>query len=98
MSMARALCILILPTLLLACGCGPDKLTAENFDQIQKGMTKSEVRSLLGEPELVNFSTMPGGREEQWYYGEGKRTAAIAFLGDKVVHVGSTGLHHKPSE
>ena len=88
--LVRTLCLALL---LGVCGCGGSRLTAENFDQITDGMTRQEVLALLGPPEMTNFSTMPGGREEQWYYSEGKKTASVAFLGDSVVHYASTGLH-----
>jgi len=90
--MASTLRTLAIPVVLLLSGCEPNRLTSENFGQIHEGMTKAEVRAILGDPYQVNFSTMPTGREEQWYYGNGGKTAAISFRGDTVVFLGSTGL------
>jgi outer membrane protein assembly factor BamE (lipoprotein component of BamABCDE complex) len=85
----HGLVLLLLVTFL---GCGPSTLTDANFAKLSKGMTKQEVRAILGPPDTTNVSTMPTGREEQWYYRDGKKSAAVAFSGDTVVHLGSTGL------
>lgn len=62
-------------------------VTKENYDKITEGMTKEEVKSILGEPTSVSESSTPGvGTMELNHYQEGFSLKAIDvyYLKDKV--------------
>jgi len=65
-------------------GCGT-RITKENFDKIQTGMTQAEVQAILGEPtesssvDLALFS----GTTSTWRAGD--TTIAVQFVNGKVV-------------
>lgn len=47
------------------------KVTKENYDKIKKGMTKAEVKKILGEPSSVSENETPGvGTMELNHYQE----------------------------
>lgn len=53
-------------------------VTKENYDKIKKGMTKAEVKKILGEPSSVSESETPGvGTMELNHYQETFSTKAI---------------------
>jgi SmpA/OmlA family protein len=65
-------------------GCG-SKVSQENFDKIQTGMTQAEVTSILGSPTESNsiaFGSI-GGTTSTWKDNSG--TITIQFVNDKVV-------------
>jgi outer membrane protein assembly factor BamE (lipoprotein component of BamABCDE complex) len=79
---AGALCLVISLSLI---SCGGSKLTQENFDKIQTGMTLAQVQAILGEPtesssvDVAVFS----GTVSKWKQGE--VTITIQFVNGKVV-------------
>jgi hypothetical protein len=73
---------LILATLLLA-ACGA-KISAENFERIQDGMTQKEVIAILGEPtetSSVNIAGVSGGMAT---WKDGSTAISVQFLNGKV--------------
>jgi outer membrane protein assembly factor BamE len=100
----------IIATCLLASGCGfgfvhkidvqqGNYLTEDAVQKLKKGMTKAEVRSVLGTPLLVDafhanrwdyyFSNVQGGKKQ-----DGKRFT-VMFENDKVVSF--SGTVHPPA-
>lgn len=79
---AGALCLAISLSLI---SCGGSKLTQENFEKIQTGMTLAQVQAILGEPtesssvDVAVFS----GTVSKWQQGE--VTITIQFVNGKVV-------------
>ena len=73
---------LLYATLLLGCG---SKVTQENFDKIQSGMTQAEVTAILGNPtESSSMAFGPvGGTTSTWKAGG--RTITIQFVNSKVL-------------
>lgn len=69
--------------LILLLGCG-SKLTQENFDKIQNGMSMAEVKSILGEPaEAQSVGLGPfSGVSATWK--DKKTVINIHFVNDKV--------------
>lgn len=62
-------------------------VTRENYDKINKGMTESEVQTILGEPESISESETPGvGTMILKHYQEAFSLKAIDiyFLDGKV--------------
>ena len=61
--------------LLVTAGCNmePSEKAKENIGQVQMGMTGSEVKELLGEPEstqhMENEFMGSTSTEDCWYYG-----------------------------
>lgn len=67
--------------LLAACG---SKISAENFERIQTGMTQKEVAAILGEPtetSVIGVAGLSGGMAT---WRDGNTTIFIQFLNDKV--------------
>ena len=79
---AGVLCLVISLSLI---SCGGAKLTQENFEKIQTGMTLAQVQAILGEPtesssvDLAVFS----GTVSKWKQGD--VTITIQFVNGKVV-------------
>lgn len=62
-------------------------VTKENYDKIKEGMTKDEVKAILGEPTSISESETPGvGKMELNHYQEDFSFTGIYiyFLNDKV--------------
>jgi hypothetical protein len=73
---------LILAALLLV-SCGA-KISAENFERIQDGMTQKEVIAILGEPaetSSVNIAGVSGGMAT---WKDGNTAISVQFLNGKV--------------
>jgi hypothetical protein len=71
--------------LLLFAGCGSKKLTQENYDKIEIGMTQKEVIAILGQGELAGAGVISdGGRfvELRWS-DEEMRSITMTFVEDK---------------
>ena len=81
---------LLLCALVLA-ACGATKHSKPRFDSLRNGMTKAEVRSLVGKPEKVVQIPFPKpcsldeGFEECWNYGTLPKTPLweLCFWGGK---------------
>lgn len=73
--------VLILCWALLGCG---SKLSQENFDKVQNGMTMEQVKSILGEPtETKSVGVGPfSGVSATWK--DKKTLINIQFINDKV--------------
>lgn len=77
----RAALALAAAALLAACG---SKITAENFERIQDGMSQKEVVAILGEPtetSAINIAGVSGGMAT---WQEGNTVISVQFLNDKV--------------
>jgi hypothetical protein len=70
---------------LLACS----KLTQENYNKIQMGMTYDEVVALLGAP--AKCDDVMGVRSCTW--GDETRSVNVNFMGGKVLLYASSNLH-----
>lgn len=63
---------------------GPVKATQvgdEAWRQLRKGMSKADVRALLGEPRKVEN---PYPTSTYWYYGGSDLEERVIFLGERV--------------
>ncbi len=77
---------LALGLLLVALGCS--KLTLENYDKIEPGMSFDEVTKLIGQPEKCD--DVMGMRHCSW--GDEKRSINVTFAGSKVLLFSSSNL------
>lgn len=58
-------------------------VTRENYDKISEGMTKAEVKAILGEPESISESNTPGiGTMELNHYQE-----SFSFVGIDIYYL-----------
>ncbi|BCX81629.1 hypothetical protein MIT9_P1207 [Methylomarinovum caldicuralii] len=64
------------------------KVTPENYDKLELGMTWQEVVQLLGEPDRCE--AVLNAKSCTWQ--EGERKITVRFIGDQVVLFSSEGL------
>lgn len=72
--------------LLVLLGCS--KLTLENYNKIEPGMSFDEVTRLIGQPEKCD--DVMGVRNCSW--GDEKRSINVTFAGNKVLLFSSSNL------
>jgi hypothetical protein len=84
---ALILVLLILPAM-AACSLQPDKVTRENYDKLELGMSFEEVSAILGEP--ATFSTWLGIKQYTWV--EKGRHIHAKFLADSAVYYSCKNL------
>jgi hypothetical protein len=84
-------------------GCGdsstpPSRLTAENFDAIQKGMSKVQVIQILGRwrEEVPEKPGQPPYAVLHCRWKDGPKQIDIIFDGDKVTSKSSSGISGLP--
>ncbi len=71
---------------------GSRKITEAEFKKVDHGMTKDQVRSLLGKPARITYEREPGDQLETWNWQEkdGKKTFNVGFRNDgRVGPIGS---------
>jgi hypothetical protein len=73
---------LLIPLLLLGCG---SKVTQENFDKIQPGMTQDEVKAILGGPTESSGASLGPISGGTWVWRAGDATIAIQFVNGRVL-------------
>ncbi len=69
--------------LMLLAGCS--RVTTENFDKIQNGMTSDQVKAILGKPAGEQTQGALGLSSTTYIYKKGTSEAKIVFLNDKVI-------------
>jgi hypothetical protein len=67
--------------LLAACG---SKISAENFERIQTGMTQKEVVAILGEPTEASAISIAGLSGGMATWRDGNTEISVQFLNDKA--------------
>jgi outer membrane protein assembly factor BamE (lipoprotein component of BamABCDE complex) len=79
---------------LFLAACGGGKISQENFNKIQVGMTQAEVQKILGEPTESSSLDIAGfsGTTSTWRAGD--TTVTIQFVNGKVV----AKQYSKPSQ
>ncbi len=82
----KAKTILCAGLLLTLLGCS--KLTVENYNKIEMGMSYDEVTRIIGSPEKCD--DVMGIRSCTW--GDEKRSVNVSFAGDKVLLFSSSNL------
>jgi hypothetical protein len=70
--------------------CGPNRITKENYEKINNGMTESEVLDLLGSPTQTLDASALGGQNfgfdaKHLIWRNGDNVITVAFMGGKVV-------------
>ncbi|WDP85572.1 MAG: DUF3862 domain-containing protein [Desulfobacter sp.] len=70
----------------LICGCS--KLTRENYEKIEMGMTYDQVVEIIGQPDTCDAAM--GAKQCIW--GDKDKNITIGFMGDNVILPSMTGL------
>ena len=80
----KAVLVLICAAILFGCS----KLTRENYDKIEMGMTYDEVVAVIGEPDSCDGAL--GAKKCIW--GTEAKNITISFMAEKVVLPSMKGL------
>ena len=75
---------LALILLVLLAGCG-SKITQENFDKIQAGMSREEVKGILGEPTESSGVSVGAISGDTWSWKKNGTVITIQFVSGKVL-------------
>ena len=87
-SMSRFLLILVLA---LGVSCTPGKrFTKANVDEVEEGMSKKQVESILGHPTSITNEDLVIMKKTTYVYRQGKDSVTIVFKDDKVQSKEST--------
>jgi len=78
--------VLFVAVSLMTMGCS--KISKENYDKIEAGMTYDEVTAILGTPDETK--DVIGTKSCVW--GKAPETISIKFVGDNVVFHSAKGL------
>lgn len=78
---ARTAIALAAALLLAACG---SKVSLENFERIQTGMTQKEVVAILGEPTETSAISIAGVSGGMASWQDGATVISVQFVNDKV--------------
>jgi SmpA / OmlA family len=71
---------------LLLCGLAAcSKVTAENYQKIQSGMSRSQVVAILGEPSQTQRSSLLGVAGESAVWEAGKVKITATFVNETVL-------------
>ncbi|MDQ6911359.1 MAG: outer membrane protein assembly factor BamE [Verrucomicrobiota bacterium] len=74
--------------------CQPSRrLRKANVDQVERGMAKKQVESILGPPTNVETKDLLGMKKTTYLYTQGKDSVTVTFRDDKVESKEST-LNH----
>ena len=90
MNMFRSISRFLLVVLLaLVVSCAPGKRIAkDNVDEVEQGMSKKQVESILGHPTSITNDTIM--KQTTYIYRQGKDSVTIIFKDDKVQSKEST--------
>jgi SmpA / OmlA family len=87
-SISRFLLVLLLA---LAISCTPGKrITKANVDEVEDGMSKKQVESILGRPNSISNEDLVIMKKTTYVYRQGKDSVTIVFKDDKVQSKEST--------
>lgn len=88
--------VLVLVTALLSGAIGCTKVSKENYEKVQSGMSLSEVEGILGKgTEKAGLGGAIGnlsGSAKILTWGDDEKSITITFANDKVVAKAATGL------
>jgi RNA polymerase subunit RPABC4/transcription elongation factor Spt4 len=77
--------IVVLSVIANTNGISNTKVSKENYDKIQSGMTTTQVSEIMGKSDMVSESETPGiGKMELWHYQLGTTAIDVTFFNGKV--------------
>jgi hypothetical protein len=71
-------------TLLAFSGCLGKRLTKANVDEVEKGMSRKQVESILGPPTSVDSTNLLVTKKVTYLYRQGDESVTIVFFNDEV--------------
>jgi hypothetical protein len=82
---------LIVTAALALSGCnGGGRLTKANVDEVNEGMSKKQVESILGPPTAIDTTDLILLKKTTYTYRQGQDTVTVIFKDDKVQSKEST--------
>jgi outer membrane protein assembly factor BamE (lipoprotein component of BamABCDE complex) len=87
-SISRFLLVFFL-ALGVSCSAGK-RITKANVDQVEEGMSKKQVESILGNPTSISNQDLVIMKKTTYVYRQGKDSVTIVFKDDKVQSKEST--------
>ena len=87
MMMMKISSAFMLGVLALLAACS--KITQDNYDKLQMGMSYEQVEGVLGQPK--SCSDVLGVKNCTW--GDAQRHIDVSFLGNKALAFSAEGLH-----
>ena len=82
---------LLVLVLALAVSCSPSKsITKANVDEVEEGMSKKQVESILGHPSSITNEDLVIMKKTTYVYRQGRDSVTIVFKDDKVQSKDST--------
>ena len=82
----RILVMFIFLAVLVGCGVSNTKVTRENYEKIQSGMTKEQVTEIMGKADMSSESDMGElGKIVLWHYQLGNKAIDVTFDNGKVI-------------
>jgi len=90
MKMRRFVIISLAGATLLLAGCSDKRISQANVNEVTEGMSKKQVESVLGPPNVVDTKDLLLLKTTTYIYKQGKDTVTIVFKDDKLVTKQST--------
>ena len=87
-SIRSAIVTTALVLLITISGCSEKRIRKANVDEVEKGMAKKQVESILGQPTAETKDSV--SKTTGYVYRQGKDTVTIVFKDDKVQSIQST--------
>ena len=70
--------------------CSEKRITKANVDEVQEGMSKKQVESILGPPTSIDNKDFIVMKKTTYVYRQGKDNVTVVFKDDKVQSKDST--------
>jgi uncharacterized protein YcfL len=74
--------VILVSALLVGCG---SRVTQENFDKIQAGMSREDVTAILGEPTESSGASIGTISGDSWVWKKDGTVITIQFVGGTVL-------------
>ena len=82
--------LLVSVILLVENSCSETRNTKANVDEVQEGMSKKQVESILGPPTSIDNKDFIVMKKTTYVYRQGKDTVTVVFKDDKLQSKDST--------
>src|SRR6266480_6640679 len=90
-SISRLSATLLVSSMLIAGNsCSEKRITRANVDEVQEGMSKKQVESILGPPTSIDNKDFIVMKKTTYVYRQGKDTVTVVFKDDKLQSKDST--------
>ena len=76
--------LLVMLAGLLLGGCLGRRLTKANVDQVEKGMSRKQVESILGPPTSIDSTDLLVTKKVTYVYQQGNESVTVVFFSDAV--------------